>query len=186
MAAPGATSSTRSEDDCLVDDYLTVPGQQYVLISVVAPEGTNQKNEHFGIKIRGCFASKDEAGRHAKRLQETDRLMDIYIADMYKWLLIPPDPNAVADQEYQDEKLNQIIRGHMDNQRKAKELYEIRKEDVKRDGIDKHLSPEERLPRPPVVAGSEEHAKLFADDDPRAKRLNEEKAAGDEASGSGS
>jgi hypothetical protein len=73
------------------------------------------------------------------------------------------------------------MKGHVENQRKAKELFELRKEDVKRDGLDKHLLPDERLPPPPPEAAGQQHAAMFEDDDPRAKRLNQAQAGDDEA-----
>ena len=45
----------------LEQDYTTVPGQLYACLSVVGPEAP-QKNDKFGIKIRGAFATRDHAG----------------------------------------------------------------------------------------------------------------------------
>jgi len=87
----------------LTQDYTTVPGQLYACLSVVGPEAP-QKNEKFGIKIRGAFSNRDEAANHAKRLQKEDPTFDIYVVDMYKWLLIPPDPAAIEDTNYTNEK----------------------------------------------------------------------------------
>ena len=72
----------------LEQDYTTVPGQLFACLSIVGPE-CPQKNEKFGIKIRGAFSTRDEAANHAKRLQKEDSTFDIYVVDMYKWLLIP-------------------------------------------------------------------------------------------------
>ena len=44
----------------LEQDYTTVPGQIYACLSIVGPEAP-QKNDKFGIKIRGAFANRDEA-----------------------------------------------------------------------------------------------------------------------------
>ena len=44
----------------LETDYTTVPGQAFACLSIVGPE-CPQKNEKFGIKIRGAFATRDEA-----------------------------------------------------------------------------------------------------------------------------
>ena len=44
----------------LEQDYTTVPGQLYACLSVVGPEAP-QKNDKFGIKIRGAFNTRDEA-----------------------------------------------------------------------------------------------------------------------------
>ena len=78
----------------LEQDYTTVPCQLYACLSVIGPEAP-QKNDKFGIKIRGAFNSRDEAASHAKRLQKEDATFDIYVVDMYKWLLIPPDPTKI-------------------------------------------------------------------------------------------
>ena len=121
----------------LEQDYTTVPGQLYACLSVVGPE-CPQKNDKFGIKIRGAFSSRDEASNHAKRLQKEDPTFDIYVVDMYKWLLIPPDREAIGDVHYQNEKLEEIMQGYKENQIQAARLFEERKKDmmeVRSDGV---------------------------------------------------
>lgn len=113
----------------LEQDYTTVPGQLYACLSVVGPEAP-QKNDKFGIKIRGAFASRDEAASHAKRLQKEDSTFDIYVVDMYKWLLIPPDPMKIEDVHYQNEKLEEIMSGYKDNQAEAARMFNERKRDM--------------------------------------------------------
>jgi len=111
----------------LEQDYTTVPGQLYACLSVVGPEAP-QKNDKFGIKIRGAFASRDEAASHAKRLQKEDSTFDIYVVDMYKWLLIPPDPLKIEDVHYQNEKLEEIMSGYKENQAEAARMFNERKQ----------------------------------------------------------
>ena len=113
----------------LEQDYTTVPGQLYACLSVVGPEAP-QKNDKFGIKIRGAFASRDEAASHAKRLQKEDSTFDIYVVDMYKWLLIPPDPLKIEDVHYQNEKLEEIMSGYKENQAEAARMLNERKRDM--------------------------------------------------------
>lgn len=113
----------------LEQDLTTVPGQLFALISLVGPD-MPQKNEKFGLKIRGCFQSKDEAAAHAKRLQKEDGTFDIYVVDMYKWLLIPPDRDAIDDVHYQEEKLEEIMAKYRENQREAAVMFEKRKRDM--------------------------------------------------------
>jgi hypothetical protein len=113
----------------LEQDYTTVPGQLYACLSVVGPEAP-QKNDKFGIKIRGAFASRDEAASHAKRLQKEDSTFDIYVVDMYKWLLIPPDPLKIEDVHYQNEKLEEIMSGYKENQAEATRMFNERKRDM--------------------------------------------------------
>jgi hypothetical protein len=113
----------------LEQDFLTVPGQIFALISIVGPD-MPQKNEKLGLKIRGCFQTKEEAASHAKRLQKEDSLVDIYVVDMYKWLLIPPDRDQIEDTHYQNEKLEEIMSKYRQNQREASSHFEKRKRDM--------------------------------------------------------
>ena len=113
----------------LEQDYTTVPGQLYACLSVVGPEAP-QKNDKFGIKIRGAFNSRDEAASHAKRLQKEDATFDIYVVDMYKWLLIPPDPVQIEEAHYADEKLEELMSGYRENQAQAAAMFSERKRDM--------------------------------------------------------
>lgn len=112
-----------------VTDYTTVPGQLFACLSIVGPE-CPQRNDKFGIKIRGAFSSRDEAEKHAKRLQSEDATFDIYVVDMYKWLLIPPDRDHIEDVHYANEKLEDIFNKYKENQRMAASLFEKRKKDM--------------------------------------------------------
>ena len=113
----------------LEQDYTTVPGQLFACLSVVGPE-CPQKNDQFGIKIRGAFNSRDEAASHAKRLQKEDATFDIYVVDMYKWLLIPPDPAKIEDAHYTNEKLEELMSGYKENQAQAAKMFNERKRDM--------------------------------------------------------
>jgi len=110
----------------LETDYTTVPGQIFACLSIIGPEAP-QKNDKFGIKIRGAFSTRDEAANHAKRLQREDPTFDIYVVDMYKWLLIPPDPTKIEDVHYTNEKLEEIMSGYKDNQAQAARMFQERK-----------------------------------------------------------
>jgi hypothetical protein len=113
----------------LEQDYTTVPGQLYACLSVVGPEAP-QKNDKFGIKIRGAFNTHEEAANHAKRLQKEDATFDIYVVDMYKWLLIPPDPTKIEDVHYTNEKLEELMTGYKENQALAAKMFAERKADM--------------------------------------------------------
>lgn len=113
----------------LEQDYTVVPGQLYACISLIGPE-CPQKNDKFGLKIRGCFNSRDEAASHAKRLQKEDATFDIYVVDMYKWLLIPPDRDHIEDVHYNDTKLEELMTAYRENQSQAAKMFEERKRDM--------------------------------------------------------
>lgn len=138
-------------------DYITVPGQLYACISIVGPE-CPQRNDKFGIKLRGAFASRDEAEKHAKRLHKEDATFDIYVVDMYKWLLIPPDRDHIEDVHYANEKLEEIMTKYRDNQRMAAAMFEQRKKDM----IAKPLS---ESPNMPYIDPKDENSKYYTKPD---------------------
>lgn len=112
--------------DYLSEDKLTIPGQQYALISVVSPSST-QKNDTCGVKIRGVFATMEEAKEHANKLVKIDPSFDVMLVELYKWLPIPPDVSQIENQEYQEQHLNQLVKGHLENQVLAQQQFEERK-----------------------------------------------------------
>jgi len=139
----------------LEQDYLTVPGQLFACISFVGPDQP-QRNEKLGMKIRGCFPTRDEASNHAKRLQKEDAIVDIYVVDMYKWLLIPPDRDQIEDVHYQNEKLEEIMTKYRENQAAAAAMFEKRK----RDSVAKPLPGEF-----PFIDPSDENSKYYTKPD---------------------
>lgn len=113
----------------LESDYNLPPGQVFALISIVGPE-CPQKNDKFGVKIRGVFGTAEDAKSFAKRLQKDDATFDIYVVEMGKWLLIPPDRDHIEDAHYVNDKLEEIMQGYRENQRQAASMFERRKRDM--------------------------------------------------------
>lgn len=136
--------------DYLDEDIVTVPGQLYVLLSFVTPDGP-QKNERCGMKVRGVFATREEAEAHVRKIMRFDNQFHIYIAEMYKWLPIPPDPNGIEDQEYSEKFLNDLMKGYKQSQLAAKQHFEHLKREKMEKGLEATLTSEERLPPPPDV-----------------------------------
>ena len=139
----------------LEQDYLTVPGQLFACVSFVGPD-MPQKNEQLGMKIRGCFATRDDAASHAKRLQKEDALVDIYVVDMYKWLLIPPQRDQIDDVHYQNDKLEEIMTKYKQNQASAAAMFEKRKRDMMAKPIDGEF---------PYIDPSDENSKFYTKPD---------------------
>jgi len=121
--------ATDNIDANLSTDPIKVAGLNWACVSFVSPD-SNQKCKSIGMKIRGCFDTRDEAVEHVKRLIKLDPVFDIFICDMYNWCLVPPDPEMITDQQHQDETLNSIISGYRKNQIYAKEHFEERKREM--------------------------------------------------------
>ncbi len=113
----------------LQGDYRTVPGQNFFILAVVGPD-CPQKTDKFGIKISGGFATREEAGNHAKKMQADCADYDLYVVDGYKWLLIPPPRDEIKDTHYVDEKLEQLFTVYNENQVMASKMFEERKRDM--------------------------------------------------------
>lgn len=139
----------------LEQDYTTVPGQVFACISLVGPE-CPQKNDKFGLKIRGCFGTRDEAASHAKRLQREDATFDIYVVEMYKWLLIPPDRDHIEDVHYNDEKLEEIMTNYRENQALAAKMFEERKRDLMSKPVEGNM---------PYIKPGDENSKYYSKPD---------------------
>lgn len=119
----------------LEQDYILPPGQTYALVSFIGPE-CNQKAKQLGMKLRGVFPTIAEAQAHAKKLQQMETVsMDIYVMEMGKWGLIPPDPAKVPDQSFQEDKLEELMKGYRENQEKARQAFQDRKERLKKHGF---------------------------------------------------
>jgi len=106
---------------------LSVPGQNFITISVVGPE-CPQRTDFFAVQISGAFATLEEAEKHAKKLQKDDPTYDIFVANMYQWLLIPP--HNVPNQHFADEKLEEMFTKYNENQVLATKMFEERKRDM--------------------------------------------------------
>ena len=117
-----------SMDENVDKDQEKLSGQNYALISIVAPQA-GQKSENICLKIKGVFGNLDEANKHAEMLQKIDSTFDIYVVEMYSWLLVPPDPSLI-EQKHVDLKLNEIIGGHRESQLKAKMYFDERKREL--------------------------------------------------------
>lgn len=112
-------------------DYLTedepIPGQLWVCLSFLSPEGIRNCNIR-GLKIRGVYATREEADKRAAALQEIDLDFHVFVGEMGKWLPWDPDPNDVADQVYKEQAMQDLMKGYKENLAKAKEAQQQHKE----------------------------------------------------------
>ena len=152
-------------------DPITLPGQNFALISVVP----NEEKTIFGLKIRGTFGTKEEASHHAQRLSDAEGArFDIFLVDCYRWLQIPPpEVNEVGDVVYADTQLNDLIQDYEKNRAGAKTLFEQRKMEVMRDGLDKHLQPDEKIEK---IVPVEDVSAVLQEEDPLTARNRKAKA----------
>lgn len=105
-----------------------VPFQEFCVASFVG-ETLRQKTSEMGIKIWGAFESLEVAQDYAKMLNsfEENKYFDIYVMEMYNWVLIPPNPDCMENQEHHDKRLDHLIRSHKAQKMKIKQIFDHRK-----------------------------------------------------------
>lgn len=142
--------------DMLDEDIITVAGQAFALVSFVSPH-SNQRSDKCAMKIRGVFGTREEAASHVKKLMRIDNSFDIFLVDMYKWVPVPPDPNAVEDQEYTDQFLNELMTGYKESQLAAKQHFAERKRAVIEQGLEAAQAAQAAQVAGDLMEGQEPH-----------------------------
>jgi hypothetical protein len=77
-----------------------------------------------GMKVRGVYDTYAEAVGRAKTLQKLDPSFNVYVGQVGFWLPWDPEPMDVADQEYADDQLNQLMKKYKENESQRDEFYE--------------------------------------------------------------
>jgi hypothetical protein len=75
-----------------------------------------------GLKIRGAYGSQAEATARSKKLQRSDPLHNIFVAEVGKWLPWDPEPTEVAEQEYAEEQLNTLMKKYKENEEQREQF----------------------------------------------------------------
>jgi hypothetical protein len=119
-------------------DYLTedqpIPSQQYALISIVGPNMI-QKCDVWGLKVRGVTDSLEAAKALTKRIMKLDKDYDIYTVDVGKFFPLAVEPYDIANVEYENQQLNDLVKNYLENKEKANEHWNHRKQEMMKDAI---------------------------------------------------
>ena len=118
-------------------DYLTedpvLSEQQYVCISFLKPSSVDKKKRKditvCGIKIRGVYATEEEAKKRADYLVKMDPYHNIYVGNIGKWLPFEDNPEKAKDNNYMNSELNRLMKAYNQQQDEAKMYHELRKQD---------------------------------------------------------
>jgi hypothetical protein len=92
-----------------------------------------------GVKMRGAYDTAKESTMRAERLRKKFPYDNFYIGEVGKWLPWDPEPHEIAEQDYGNEKLNQLMKRYNENEEKLDEFYSARnldRPDKKIHGID--------------------------------------------------
>lgn len=123
----GATASWTDTDS------VVVPQCNYVIISVIERDPELQTMETpegcFAVKIRGVFNYKEEAEKKLEILSKMDTDVDMYVADCYRWLMLPVESNAIKDVRYREEYLQEMFSSYQTSQQEAQQFIKQQERD---------------------------------------------------------
>ena len=77
-----------------------------------------------GFKVRAVARDEKEAEVRAKKLQKNDKYHNIYCAEVGKWTPWDPKPHLVADQEYAQDELNNLMKRYKENEDSKSAFFE--------------------------------------------------------------
>lgn len=123
--------NNKLNQECLLEDEILPHDQKYVCLSFL----TQENKSLVGIKVRGVFEKYEDACEHCKKLQSIDEYFNIFVGEMGKWLPIDPDPETIKNNEFSNEKLNDMMKSYVKNQEYANLLYNQRKSEMIKNNI---------------------------------------------------
>ena len=123
----------------LLDDYKNfIDANEELLLKSFNKENNFQTNVR-GIKIRGSFGSIEEAELRCKMLREVDPHHNIGICPIGVWVPMDPEAYKTGRVEYLEEELNNLMHEKVKNEQVAKEHFEKRVIDAKKEAINKNI-----------------------------------------------
>ena len=92
-----------------------------------------------GLKIRGVFATQDEAEMKSKKLRENDPNHDIFVGPVGIWVPWEPDAYKTGRLEYLEDELNALHKEKLKNEEMAKKEFEERVRETKKKAIAENI-----------------------------------------------
>ena len=155
--------SNKNTVDYLDEDPI-ISGQKFTCLSFL----TDKKNKIkiMGIKSRGNFDTYEKACEYASKLQKLDPYFHVYVGNVGQWLPFDPAPDSdkVENQEYANEQLNKLMKGHKENQEKANDYHEQRKSDMIQKNISDNIKIKEKEDEDAAAAVAASVAESAAED----------------------
>ena len=135
-----------SEIDYLFEDP-PITNQQLALVSIVGPL-MPQKCDVWGLKIRGVAKDENEAKKMSQKILRMDNTCDVYTVEVGKFFPLAVEPSSIGNVVYQNEELNKLIKGYLENKELAEEHWVKRKNDLVKEAIKEGKYQEELANKP--------------------------------------
>ncbi len=137
---------TFKDIDTKYDDFKKLNGQD--LNSKFNKEvNTDGLLNMHGLKVRGTYDTLREAQMKAKRLQANDKNFHVFVGQVGYWLPWNPEADDIANQEYGESQLNELVKNHKQNRLDADEFFEERKRDLQKGATVKEIKEDKEEPK---------------------------------------
>jgi vacuolar-type H+-ATPase subunit I/STV1 len=97
-----------------------------------------------GLKVRGTYASLEEAELRCKMLREIDPNHDVFVGPVGLWMPWEPEAYKTGRVEYMEEELNQLMSEKNKNETNAKNAFEQRVKESKKKAIEENIKHAEK------------------------------------------
>lgn len=91
------------------------------------------------VKVRGVFPTQEEAGMRCKMLRDIDPTHDIYVGPVGVWVPWEPEAYKTGKVDYMEEELNQLMHQKTENEAKAKNYFDKRVLETKKQAIEENI-----------------------------------------------
>ena len=98
-----------------------------------------------GVKIRGCYSTKEEAERRAQKLQRMDDTFHVFVGDVGAWLPWDPCADNVESEVFADTALQELMQKYKENNANKDIFYEEDKRDRIKKATEENKKAEEKL-----------------------------------------
>jgi hypothetical protein len=121
------------------DDYKTFLDQNEENLNDIFKKEYTFQTSVRGVKFRGSFPSLEEAEMRARLLRENDPNHDIYVGQVGMWMPWEPEAYKTGRVEYLEKELNQLMKEKKANEDKARQHFDQRVKDTKRNAIENNI-----------------------------------------------
>ena len=118
------------------DEFKTYVDNNEQRMQAEFDEANSFQTSTRGLKIRGSFPTQGEAEVRAKLLRESDPNHNVYVGPVGLWMPFHPEAYKTGRVEYLEDELNQLMHEKTKNEAKAKEDFDARVKEAKKNAIE--------------------------------------------------
>ena len=134
---------TKSEKDTFTENYVRDEYKNFLDANEERLDDEFNTAHQFqtstrGLKVRGTYSTQEEAELRCKLLREVDPNHNVYVGPVGMWMPWEPEAYKTGRVEYLEDELNQLMNEKNKNEACAKQEFEIRVLEAKRDAIEEN------------------------------------------------